>query len=203
MTITTRSGKGSALTWPELDGNFTDLADRTAVAWAMDGLEPSVREGAGNPAELSVFRNGLVAYSYVPSALSESFANWDVPFEWKPGTDLYLAFHWSPGSSTATGTVRWGIEYTWAEVGGTFGASVTEYYEQAADGTAYKHFQLVSTPFPGGDAAPNMRFLIRLFRDGAHVNDTFPADAFLIGVDFYYQVSKFGVPSYLPPYPTS
>jgi len=193
---------GGLLTPAEVDGNFAELDARTEVSWAMDGLEPSVREGAGNPAELKVLRDGLVAYAYSPTSMTESFTNWDVPFEWAPGTDLYLAFHWSPGNSTAAGSVRWGIEYTWAAVNGAFGASVTEYYDQAADGTAYKHFQKVSTPFPGGDAVPNMRFLIRIFRDGAAAQDTFPADAFLIGVDFYYQVSKFGVPSYLPPYPT-
>jgi hypothetical protein len=200
MTITLRSTKGSPLTHAELDGNFTDLDGRTETAWAMDGLEPSVRDGLGNPAELATFRDGIAAYAFVPSALSEAYTNWDVPLAWAPGTDLYLAFHWSPGNSTNTGTVRWGIEYIWAGVNGTFNSSVTEYYEQAADGTAYKHFQLVSTPFPGEDAVPNMRFLIRLFRDGGHVNDTFTGDAFLIGVDFYYQVNKFGTPSYTPPY---
>lgn len=202
MTIVLRDDQSTPLSWEQLDGNFSDLAARTNVAWAMDGLEPSVREGAGNPAELKTFIGGVVAYAYAPTSMSESFTNWDVPFEWAPGTDLYLAFHWSPGNSTATGSVRWGIEYTWADVNGVFGSTVTEYYDCPADGIAYKHFQNVSTPFPGEEAAPNMRFLLRIFRDGAATEDTFPADAFLIGVDFYYQVSKFGVPSFYPPYPT-
>lgn len=200
MPIVYRQTKGSALSYSELDGNFSDLAARTDVAWAMDGLEPTVREGLGNPAELMQFRDNIYVYAYAPGSLSESFTNWDVPFSWAPGTDLYLAFHWSPGASTATGTVRWGIDYIWAEVNGTFNSQVTEYYDVAADGTAYKHFQSVSTPFPGNLAAPNMRFLLRIFRDGAATEDTFPADAFLFGVDFYYQVNKFGTPSFTPPY---
>lgn len=200
MTIVYQNAVGRLLTPAEVDGNFADLAGRTALAWAMDGLEPSVREGAGNPAELTPFRGGVVAYSYAPDSMSESFTNWDVPFDWAAGTDLYLAFHWSPGISTATGSVRWAIEYTGATVNGTFFAPVTEFYDAPADGTAYKHFQVVSTPFPGGDAQHNMRFLIRIFRDGAHANDTFPAPAFLLGVDFYYRVSKFGQASITPPY---
>jgi hypothetical protein len=200
MTITTRSGKGSALSFAELDGNFTDLDNRTKVAWVMDGLEPTVREGSGNPAELTVFRDNVVAYSYVANAMSESYTNWDVPLSWAPGTDLYLAFHWSPGNSTATGSVRWCIEYTGAQVNGTFFPSIIEHYDSATDGTAYKHYQKVSTPFPGDQTAPNMRFLIRIFRDGAAAADTFPDPAFLLGVDFYYQVSKFGTPSFTPPY---
>lgn len=179
-----------------------ELSRHIDTGWAMDGLEPSVREGSGNPAELSSFRDGVVAYSYVSNAMSESFTNWDVPFQWAVGTDLYLAFHWSPGNSTNTGTVRWGIEYIGAPVNGVFFPAVTEYYEQAADGTAYKHLQLISTPFPGSMVEPNMRFLIRIFRDGAHVNDTFSDPAFLLGIDFYHKVDKFGLASFTPPYPS-
>lgn len=200
MAITLRSTKGSTLTYAELDGNFTDLDNRTKLAWRMDGLEPSVREGAGNPAELIPFKGNITAYAFAPNVMTEAFTNWDVPFEWATGTDLYLAFHWSPGSSTATGNVRWAIDYTWAEVNGVFGDVVTEYYEAPSDGTAYKHYQVVSTPFPGGDAVANMRFLMRIYRDGADVSDTFEADAFLIGVDFYYQTNKFGQDSLTPPY---
>jgi len=198
--IITRASKGSALTYAELDGNFLDLKGRTDTAWMMDGLEPSVRDGSGNPAELTPFYGNLVAYSYVSNAPMESFTNWDVPFDWATGTDLYLAFHWSPGNSTATGTVRWGIDYIGATVNGTFFAPITEYYNATADGVAYKHLQVVSTPFPGNQAEPNMRFLMRIFRDGASIEDTFPDPAFLIGVDFYYQRNKFGQATITPPY---
>lgn len=201
MTITLRSSKGSPLTHAELDGNFTDLAARTATAWAMDGLEPSVREGAGNPAELVPFYGNIAGYSYAAGSVSESFTNWDVPLSWAPGTDLYLAFHWSPGNSNASGTVRWCIEYTGAGVDGLFFAPITEFYDSPHSANmAYHHHQVVSTPFPGSQAMPNMRFLIRIYRDGAAVQDTFPDPAFLLGVDFYYQVSKFGTPSFTPPY---
>jgi hypothetical protein len=201
MTITTRAAKGSPLTHAELDGNFTDLAGRTALSWQMDGLEPSVMEGLGNPAELTQFYDGIYAYAYAPNALNGSFANWDVPFQWATGTDLYLAFHWSPGSSTATGTVRWCIEYTGAFVMGTFFEPITEAYNSPhPDSMPYMHHQEVSTPFPGNQVEPNMRFLLRIYRDGAHPDDTFPDPAFLLGVDFYYQTNKFGTLSFTPPY---
>lgn len=202
MTITLRSTKGSPLTWNELDGNFTDLAGRTTQSWAMEGIEPSVREGAGNPAELLPFYDGISAYAFAPNAMSESFTNWDVPFQWAPGTDLYLAIHWSPGASNASGTVRWGLEYTGAYVNGEFFEPITEYYDAVHGANMpYMNHQVVSTPFPGAAVQPNMRFLIRIFRDGAAVQDTFPDNAFMVGVDFYYQVNKFGIPSFLPPYP--
>lgn len=200
MAIVTRAGKGLPLSYSELDGNFTQLDARTASSWVMDGLEPIVREGIGNPAELTIFSGGIVAYSYAANAMTESFANWDVPFDWDTGSDLYLAFHWSPGNSTATGTVRWAIEYIGATINGTFFSPITEYYDVAADGTAYKHYQSLSTPFPGNQAQHNMRFLLRIYRDGAAVQDTFPAPAFLLGVDFYFKRGKFGQATITPPY---
>lgn len=198
MAIVYRQTKGSALTYAELDGNFSDLAGRTDVAWMMDGLEPTLREGVGNPAELAAFRGNTIAYQFLATATTETFVNWDVPLNWKTGTNLYAALHWSPGNSTNTGNVRWGLEFTSAAVNGVFGATTTFYVLGSADGTAYKHIQSVSDPYPG--AAVNQRFLIRLFRDGADVADTFPDPAYLVGIDFYYQVDKFGTPSFTPPY---
>lgn len=201
MTITLRNTKGSALTYNELDGNFTDLDARTSTAWMMDGLEPTLREGVGNPAELAAFKGNTVAYLFIDGSVSETYVNWDLPFNWATGTDLYAAIHWSPGSSTATGTVRWGLEFTTAAVNGTFGDTNTFYVDSTVStSSAWKHIQAVSAPYPGSGAAPNQRFLIRLYRDGASGTDTFANGAYLIGIDFYYQVNKFGVPSYTPPY---
>ena len=201
MTITLRNTKGSPLTYSEVDGNFTDLDNRTKLAWAMDGLEPTLREGVGNPAELATFKGNTIAYSFASNATNETFVNWDVPFNWAEGTDLYAAIHWSPGSSTSTGNVRWGLEFTTAAVNGTFGDTTTIYVVgSAATSSAWKHIQSVSATYDGDTVDPNQRFLIRLFRDGADAADTFPDSVFLLGIDFYYQTDKFGTPTYTPPY---
>jgi hypothetical protein len=196
--ITTRTSKGSALTYAELDGNFTDLDARTATAWVMDGLEPTLREGVGNPAELVNFIGNTITYSFLPNSTSEVYVNWDVPLEFMIGTNLYAAIHWSPNNTTATGTVRWGLEFTTAPVGGTFGATQFFYINGVATGTAYSHIQSISDPYSG--AVANQRFLIRLFRDGSNILDTFASNAYIIGIDFYYQVNKFGTPSFVPPF---
>ena len=201
MTITLRSTKGSALTYAELDGNFTDLAGRTNQSWQMDGLEPTLREGVGNPAELAGFKGNTVAYLFIDGSVSETYVNWDVPLQWATGTDLYAAIHWSPGASTNTGTVRWALEFTSAPVNGTFPDTTTFYIDSnVSTASAWKHIQVVSDPYPGSAAVPNQRFLIRLYRDGGSGTDTFAAGAYLIGIDFYYQVNKFGTPSFTPPY---
>lgn len=201
MPIVYRLVKGSPLTFAEEDGNFSELAARTNEAWMMDGLEPTLRSGVGNPAELATFKGNTLAYEFVPGSTMETYVNWDLPFNWSPGTDLYAAIHWSPGVSTNTGTVRWGLEFTYAAVNGTFGDTNTVYVDTTVStASAWKHIQAISSPFSGSSAEPNMRFLIRLYRDGAATQDTFPDNAYLVGIDFYYKVNKFGTPSYTPPY---
>lgn len=188
-----------AATTPQLEQIKTDL--NLGLAWQMDGLEPTLREGIGNPCELANFIGGTVAYRFVPNSSTEAFVNWDVPMTWARGTDLYAAVHWSPGASTNTGNVRWGMEFVGGKVGFTFNTTPQYFYILgAADGTAWKHIQSVSDPYPATYVEVNKRFLIRFFRDGAHVDDTFPDDAFLVGVDFYYQVDRSGQPTIIPPY---
>lgn len=201
MPITLRSVKGSPLTWNELDGNFTDLAGRTDLAWIMEGIEPAPRPGDPNGAEPNVFRDGIYAYTYFAGQTTQAYANFDVPFNWADGTDLRAAIHWSPGNTTNTGNVRFGLEFVVAPVNGVFGPSNTFYITGSADGTPYKHYQSVSDSYPGSLVEANTRFMIRIYRDGSNPLDTLDSDVFIVGFDLYYQTNKFGLASYLPPYP--
>lgn len=209
MTIVYRNTKGSALSYAELDGNFADLAGRTDLGWAQIGSDPNVRSGFGNAPQLAVFRDGLYEYQYANGQLNESYVNFDVPFDYAVGTDLVIGIHWSPASSTATGNVRFGIEFTysWAYAPGpnsVFGPSQTVYINASqADGTPYAHYINFNAPadnFPAAGVQQNMRFLARLFRDGANVGDTFPEPIFVIGIDFFYQTNRLGTATKTPPF---
>lgn len=212
MAIVYREVKGSPLTWPELDGNFSNLAERTNLAWAQVGGEPSVNEGSGNAPELLPFIGGISAWAYGATALSEAFSTSDLPFDWCPGTDLTYGLHWSPGNSTSTGTVRFGLEFTYAWAYGqgapsVFTPTTTIYIEPTINtGVAYEHYLTFNSPaqnFPGSIAQQNMRFLVRVFRDGGHPNDTFPDPVFIIGTDLFYLTDRLGTPNKSPPFPTT
>lgn len=209
MTITLRETKGFPLTYSELDGNFVDLAARTALSWSQISGEPSVREGVPNTPSLSNFRDGIYAWSYLPNELNEAYITFDVPFDYAVGTDLCVGVHWSPGSSTSTGTVRFGFEFTYAWAYGptansVFGPSQTIYIAASqANGTPYTHYINFNAPadnFPAAAVQQNMRFLVRVFRDGANVADTFPDPIFIIGTDFFYQTNRFGTATKEPPF---
>lgn len=209
MPIVYRLVKGSPLTFSEEDGNFAELAGRTDLAWAMIGAEPTIREGTGSAPQLSIFRGGVYEYEYASGQTNESYLNFDLPLDYATGTDLVVAVHWSPGSSTATGTVRFGFEFTYAWAYGpgancNFGTTQTVYINATqANGTAYAHYTNFNAPadnFPGSAAQQNMRFLVRFFRDGTNGADTFPASVFVIGADFFYQTNRFGTATKSPPF---
>ena len=208
MTIVYRNTKGSALSYAELDGNFADLAGRTDLAWAQIGSDPVVQDTGSSP-QLANFRDGLYEYQYANGELNEAYLKFDVPFDYAVGTDLVVGIHWSPGSSTATGNVRFGREFTYAWAYGPgpnsiFGPSQTIYVNAGqANGTAYEHYINFTDPannFPGAAVQQNMRFLVRIFRDGVNAGDTFPAPIFIIGTDFFYQTNRFGTSTKAPPF---
>jgi hypothetical protein len=209
MPIVYRDVKGSALSYSELDGNFADLAARTALSWSQIGGEPHVEEGTANAPSLETFRGGIDAWAYANGQMSQSFITFDVPFDYAVGTDLVVGIHWSPGSNANTGNVRFGLEFTYAwsygpGVNNVFGPTSTIYMNASqADGTPYTSYLNFNDPadnFPAALVQPNMRFLVRLFRDGGNVADTFAAPIFIIGTDFFYQVDKFGTSTKVPPF---
>lgn len=186
------------------------LEDRIGTGWAMIGTTPEVRSSDPNAPELTLFRDGIYQYVYYNGQMSSSYANFDVPFDYAAGTPLYAAVHWTPGNATDTGNVRFGIEFTysWAYGGPespanhAFGPTQTVYTLASGHTNMeyHHHTKFFEYAIPGEIVQPNMRFLIRFFRDGAHELDTFDADVFVIGLDFYYQRNKFGQPNLTPPF---
>lgn len=202
MTITTRSGKGGELTWNELDGNFSDLDTRTGSGWRDLIVPLQVQVGNPNAPTLNVFRNNIQGYSFTDGDNTEATAVFHIDHDYKLGTALYPHIHWSI-SGTETGTVRWGFEYTFAKghQQAAFGASTTVYVEQAADGTAYKHYVAEvsdGNAIPGTNIEPDTLVICRIFRDGAHINDTLAADVFVFCVDMHYQADRFSTPNKAP-----
>lgn len=200
--ITLRNTKGSALSYAEADGNISELDDRTKQGWRDNVVQLDIQVGNPDAPTLNVFRDGIHAYNFADATLTEAFANFHVDHDYAMGTALYPHIHWAV-NSTATGTVRWGIEYTTAKGHGqaAFGATTTVYVEQAADGTPYKHYVAevsLADAIPGTNIEPDTLILCRFFRDGEHANDTLADDCFVFCVDMHYQADKATTPNKAP-----
>jgi hypothetical protein len=201
MTIVYRSSKGVDLVPSEVDGNFSELDTRTAEGWRdlVCGLE--TRSGPSEPV-LQNFRNGVYLYSFSSDVVQEAFAMAHIDHDYKLGSELFPHMHWTT-DTTNTGTVRWGMEYTWArrfdDTGVTeFGPTNTIYVEQSAQNVAYRHYVAQPTVGNGIDGTGmniDTVILIRVFRDAEHVNDTYPDSVYGITFDLHYQCERYATPN--------
>lgn len=209
--ITRLSDKGGApLTPGEADQNIGDLDARTAQRWYSITVTPEVRPDDVDAPQLTLFRGGIYQYAYFQGQLSSAYASFAVPMDYAAGTDLKAAVQWTPGNFTDDGEVRFGLEYVFAWAYGSPTAPMNHafsepafVYTQAAghtNMTYHQHTKFFETTIPGSIVEPNMRFLIRFFRDGSNPLDTFAGDVFVTGLGFYYQRNKFGQPDVLPPF---
>ncbi len=135
MTITTRAGKGSALTHNELDVNFTDLRDGVGglqlpktsglgikvdstgtptFPWAdlIGDITPKT-SGVGAPA-LAAFRGGNVR-SFFYGAGEDGDCVFHIPHDYVPGSDLYIHLHWGHNGTAISGSLVVNIYVTYAK----------------------------------------------------------------------------------------
>jgi hypothetical protein len=114
-----------------------------------------------------------------------------LPHGYVEGSDLVPHVHWTPTDS-GSGNVVWGLEYTWANVDGTFGNSTVVTVPNTADGTAYKHQVAEFSAISGSGKKIRSLLLCRLFRKAADAADTYAADVALLDVGFQYQADTLG-----------
>lgn len=204
MSITTRTGKGSPLTWAEADANVQELDTRTALGWRDNIVELKVDSSSANAPTLNPFRGNILAWSFPTGEMTEAHSAWHIDHDYALGTKLYLHVHWSP-KTASMGTVRWGFEYTVAKghQQQAFPTTTTVYVEQASIGTPYMHYVGEVSEANAVDGAalgiePDTVILVRLFRDGGHANDTFPDEVFVSFIDLHYLADKATTPNKAP-----
>ncbi len=195
---------GGLLTPAEVDGNFSELDTRTKLGWRDNIVELKVDSSSPNAPTLEAFRGGILSWKFPPGELTEAHSAWHIDHDYAMGTKLYLHIHWSTKVANM-GTVRWGFEYTVAKghQQQAFPATTTVYVEQPATGTPYLHYvgEVSEANAIDGLALgvePDTVVLVRVFRDGAHVNDTFDADVFVSFLDMHYQADKATTPNKAP-----
>jgi hypothetical protein len=191
MSLITRTSKGAPLTYSELDGNIAELDRRTEVGW--QNLRGQITyNGVPNPPS-SVAYNGVYLPSYDPDNIQECSVIFHPTHDYVVGSDLYPHGH-TLVTGAASGVVRWGFTFIYANEADAFSSPVTAYVEQTiVAGDADKH-KLIETPTPL--SIPTLSYdsimMMRVWRDANHVNDTYPSPIFLYMVDLYYQSQKFG-----------
>ena len=205
MTITTRSGKGSPLSYAEMDANLNQFDLKTKDGWADIVSELIIRDTSFGPIG-TVYKSGLYLWAFPSGEMREAFANFHIPHSWKQGTMLYPHMHFTT-SSNASGVVRWGFEYTAARrhdsgSSTTFPATQTIYVDFTINANSADQHFVCEAPQDGGISGTNREVdamvLTRIFRDGLHDNDTFPDSVLGITADIHIEVDRHSTPNRAP-----
>lgn len=99
--------------------------------------------------------------------------------------------HWMP-TTTATGSVKWSLEYTLSSINATFPTSVKIGSTQYTDGTNYKHNVCNLATIQGTNLGISSMLLCRIYRNATSSVDTYGDDAALLEVDFHYPKNTMG-----------
>lgn len=197
MTIITRTGKGSALSYEEMDGNITQFDTKTKDGWADIVSEFYTRGGPASPG-VSQFIGGIYLLEFSDTDVLEAFANVHIPHSYKLGTMMYPHIHFSTTSNNA-GTVRWGVEWTFARRHDstgqtTFPATSTIYIDfPIPANSANVHFVAEAAQgagIPGTHIEVDGMVMCRVFRDPTHANDTFVGSVWAITADVHIEVDR-------------
>lgn len=172
-------------------GNMLTDVDDLPLRW--DDLRVPMNaqtKGGANDPGFDVFLDTTRVYAFSKAADEELFFSVQLPHTWKEGTDIGPHVHWAP-KDTDTGDVVWALEYTWANRDATFPATTTiSTPADAGDGTAYKHQHVYFSDISGAGKEISSMLVCRIYRDVSE--DDYDNDAFLLEVDFHYQIDTTG-----------
>jgi len=144
------------------------------------------------------------AHQAVAANEEEVFFNAQLPHSYEEGTDLHFHLHWTPLVSGAAGQfVKFGLEYVWVNINGTFPANTTIITSDASaaaaattsgDGTLVhgKHYKTAFPDISGAGKTISSMLSCRFFRNSSHANDTLIQDAIVFEVDFHFRKDSIG-----------
>lgn len=128
----------------------------------------------------------------------ESYITLQLPHEYSEGTILYPHMHYSLVNTGTlyTGQTKWGLEYTYAPLGGTFQSTTTiiDATSSTLNSTndSYKHLILQFPSITLTDLNISSMLVCRIFRYAANNGDTYGGGIFALEFDMHYQSDTAG-----------
>ena len=191
------------------DGTVTLAGE--AIAWEDLRIEPSVRQaaGAGVPSfekyfdDLAGTSKGVFLYSFTDESVAgnekEIFFTMQSPHARAGGTAISMHVHFVPAATVNSSDIIWGLEYTWKDIGETYGDTTIIYSSTTllpddANITAGKHYISEFADISPGATADGLSSILigRLFRNSSDAGDTYTNKVGLLYIDAHYQVDAFG-----------
>jgi hypothetical protein len=147
--------------------------------------------GYYNPAEVE-YKGGIVlAFGDEASNEEEVSFLFQLPHSYKEGSDIYPHVHWV-GEDNTSANVKWGLEYSWANVGVAFPTTTTIYVIDANADTDVHNMASFAAITGTGKTVSSM-LICRLFRNSSSADDTYTGkSAYLLEFDLHYQIDTLG-----------
>jgi len=187
--------------------NIELFLDQQYIVEGWDDITADLSAGkavGANAPTWATFRNGISAYEFSAGTMNELWITFHIKHDYADGTKVYPHIHWGVNTTTATGTVRWGMEYTVAKGHdqAAFPATTTIYLEYTfTENKQYQHFVTEATDAQAFSAfEADTLILMRIFRDAAHANDTFADTVFGFTADIHFQTDRQSTPNRSPPF---
>jgi len=182
----TRNTNKTSYTWDDLRivpgaFKFAGTADPSLVNW-----QPG---GSGATLKVYAFKKNDVV-----------FASCQMPHSYKEGSDLHFHIHWTPknrGSTESGKYVGWKVDYTIADVHGTFGSTTTLDLSDACTGTNDYHEITSSVNVSGIGLHISHMIILRIYRSDTGTDDTWvgttnATSPVLLEFDIHYQKDTIG-----------
>ena len=210
MTILlTRAAKGSELTWAEGDANTTETERRTGAGWRDYPFIIAPPEGSLYAPTYAVWEDDFRLLVFAPARRTDGEGTIHLDHDYISGTMVYPHHHWTLNTNNA-GVSRWLFTWKFARRADSptgiirFSAAQIIVVETAVPANS-AGLHMVSEPATGSgmyhpDFDVDTVIMLRVTRDGEHVNDTFEADAFSICGDAHARVDKIGTTGRTPPF---
>lgn len=192
---------GGNYTQFEDDGTIEFVGD--AMVWDDIRINPGSfdRPGVSDP-DIVAYAVGGGANTYLWEFAKNDVASFTVqmPHNYAIGENIYVHIHWTPGTrgnEENGATVGWKIDYSWANINGTFGALATLDLSDACDGTDHKHQMTTDAVITGTGKEISSMLVCNIKRTDTGTDDTWSSTSsgqlpLLLEIDIHYPINTVG-----------
>lgn len=162
------------------------------------------RPGVSDPTIIAYTPSGAGTATYLYEFKKNDVASFTVqlPHFYKTGQDIRVHVHWTPGARGVAengNAVGWKVDYSWANIDGTFGAMATADLSDACDGTNHKHQMTPQVTIDGHTAAKDISSMLvcNVKRTDTGADDTWSSALsgqlpMLLEIDFHFPIDTMG-----------
>lgn len=201
-------GDSSNYTSFSSDGTLRMVGDATAYDDLRVPMD-SVKTGGSKDPDFAQFKDngsgsqGVFMYWFDGSTEEELYFSVQMPHCWKQGSNIIPHVHWVPSANgSANQFVKWGLEYTWSNVSGTYPDTtiISTDASDASNATIQgdttmlidKHYISTFGEISGSGKTLSSMMICRIFRDATDSDDDYPSDAGLMEFDIHYEIDSLG-----------